>query len=198
LLKTNSMRKIIFIFIALLSVGFSAYSQEAKKEKDWYIEAGGGAQLLFSSDASDLKFSKRITPAISLTGGKWFSPYWGVRLQIGGYSLNGNSSPFGLYLADPLGNGLYGQNDPVRDHVKIRPDGSYRHYLRYVNAHVDFQLSLFNLIKGREHTSKWDIIPAVGIGYFRTFKYKGTPVTHNISNHVSVMGKYNVYKNLSK
>ena len=95
----------------------------------WYIEVGAGALVLFSADASKLSFGGRITPSISVAGGKWFSPYWGTRVQVQGYSFNGNSTTNGLYLGNPLNNGLiYGSNDPVRSESVIRPDGSYRHY----------------------------------------------------------------------
>lgn len=162
---------------------------------NWYIEMGVGTQVLFSADASKLNFGDRITPSISVTGGKWFSPYWGIRVQIQGYSFNGNSSTNGLYLGNPLNNGLiYGSNDPVRNESVIRPDGSYRHYLRYMNMHVDFQVSLANLIGGYKPERKWDIIPVAGIGYAHAFAYKGTPKTNIISTNFSLMGKYKLPK----
>lgn len=96
---------------------------------NWYLEAGAGAQVLFSKDASSLNFGDRITPSFSLTGGKWFSEYWGLRLQLQGYSFNGYSTVNGIYLGNPLHGGLiYGPHDPVRNEVTIRPDGSYRHF----------------------------------------------------------------------
>ena len=67
---------------------------------NWYIEVGAGAQVLFSADASKLSFGDRITPSISVAGGKWFSPYWGTRVQVQGYSFNGNSTTNGLYLGN--------------------------------------------------------------------------------------------------
>ena len=117
---------------------------------NWYIEAGGGAQLLFSDDASRLDLKDRITPSVSLTLGKWFSPYWGLRLQGGGWELHGFNGIKGNYIGDPLPGmgGAYGPDDPAKDHVTIRPDGSYRHNLRYANVHADFQFSLANLIGG--------------------------------------------------
>ena len=162
----------------------------------WDLSIGGGAQMLFSSDAENLAFKQRLTPSITLSAGKWISPLWGLRLQAGAYSLNGYSTTDGLYLADPLNNGLiYGTNDPVRDHVNIHPDGSYRHYLRYVNIHADLQMSLIRLIN-KHKRYKWDIIPAAGIGYFRTFEYLGTPAVNSISTNFSLMGKYAICKRL--
>jgi outer membrane protein OmpA-like peptidoglycan-associated protein len=189
------MKKSIIITGALL-FSLSSFAQEeataaaAEWKNNFYLSVGGGTQVLFSSDASNLGFKQRFTPAFFLSGGKWISPFVGVRLQVGGYSLNGYSTSEGIYLGDPLtGGGIYGTNDPVRSEVTIRPDGSYRHYLRYVNAHADIQASLFNLFG--EH-GKWDVMPAVGIGYLRTLEYKGTPATNNLTTHFSLAGKYSL------
>jgi outer membrane protein OmpA-like peptidoglycan-associated protein len=149
----------------------------------WYIEAGGGIQTLFSSDVKDLSAAQRITPDISLSAGKWFNPFWGIRLQASGYSLNGNTSP--------LTNSTFADGYDVSSNVTVRPDGSYRHYLRYLNAHVDVRLSMFNLCGGAKF-HHWDIIQSLGVGYMRTFAYKGTPATNNVSMHFAVMGKYSI------
>lgn len=181
-----------------ISNGFARAEGNAEPmdiRSNWYIEIGAGAQLLFSADASKLDFGKRITPSLSLTGGKWFSPYWGTRFQIQGYGFNGNSTTDGIYLNDPLNGGLiYGPNDPVRNESVIRPDGSYRHYLRYMNMHLDFQVSLANLVGGYKPERKWDIILAVGLGYAHAFSYKGAPKVNAVSTNFSLMGKYKLPK----
>ncbi|NDW13704.1 OmpA family protein [Bacteroides sp. 214] len=191
------------LLLLLICLSASAYSQTAENEvfeetpfnRNWYIEVGGGAQVLFSKNAQKLDFQDRITPSISLTAGKWFSPHWGLRLQFQGYSLNGFSTSAGLYLDNPLSNGfIFGTKDPVRDHVTIRPDGTYRHYLRYANVHLDFQFSLLNLIGRVNEERKWDIIPAIGLGYMHLFGYKGTPDNDVMTANFSLMGKYKLNK----
>jgi outer membrane protein OmpA-like peptidoglycan-associated protein len=156
-------------------------------KNNWYIEAGGGAQILFSSDVSGLLPQQRFTPAVSLSVGKWFSPFVGVRLQASGYSLNGNTNP----LTDSQFADGYNVVD-ILDNA--RPDGSYRHYLRYANFQVDVRTSLFTLFCGVK-PRHWDIIPSLGVGYLRTFAYKGTVGTNNVSAHLALMGKYSINKN---
>ena len=158
---------------------------------NWYIEAGGGAQLLFSDDASRLGLKDRISPAVSLTLGKWLSPCWGLRLQGGGYELYGYNGIKGNYIGDPLPGlgGAFGTDDPVKDHVSVHPDGTYRHNVRYVNVHADFQVSLANLFGGYKPGRRWDLIPAAGLGYTRVLSYKGTPSAHVMSAHFALMGK---------
>lgn len=201
------------LFFMLLSTP-GAYAQDMNDKNDegthprsfepssfknnWYIEAGGGVQMLFSDDASILDFKDRITPAVSLAIGKWFSPYWGIRLQAGGWSLHGYNDIKGNYIGDPLpgSDGTYGSDDPAKDHVDIHPDGTYRHYLRYANVHADFQVSMFNLIGGFNPDRRWDIIPAAGIGYTKIFNHKGTPSANVLSTHFSIMGKYRLLDRL--
>ena len=96
------MTRHIKAFLLLISIlPVSVYAQDWKK--NWMLEAAFGGQMMFSEDASLLKFSERITPAISLGVGKWFSPVWGARLKGQFYQLNGAADSRGLYVADEQG-----------------------------------------------------------------------------------------------
>ncbi|MBR5149029.1 MAG: OmpA family protein [Bacteroidaceae bacterium] len=155
----------------------------------WYIEAASGVQTIFSSDAHLLSFGKRLTPLYSLTAGKWVGPYVGFRLQTQGYAFNGFSTTEGLY---PLGDGTYGTKDPVINEVNVNPDGSYRHYLRYIGVHADVQFSMFNIFGGVNENRRWDILPAVGFGYAHAFAYRGTSNTNSLTANASLMGKFRI------
>lgn len=195
-------KKLLCLF-SLCGVAFSAGAVDddsqtsclgARIRGNWYIEAGAGAQILFSKDADQLEFGKRLTPLLSLTAGKWLSPYWGIRFQGTAYSMNGYSTYQGIYTADDAGSLIYGPNDPVRSEVTVYPDGSYRQYLRYMNLHADAQFSLFHIF-GWQVAKKADLIPCIGIGYFQTFAYKGVPALASISTNFSLMAKYRIAKN---
>lgn len=163
----------------------------------WYVEAGAGVQTIFSSDAHLLAFGKRLTPSYSLTFGKWVNPYIGFRLQTQGYAFNGFSTTEGLYLGDPLANGgIYGTNDPVINEVNVNPDGTYRHYLRYVGAHADVQFSLFNIFLGVDAERRWNIIPAIGLGYTHAFAYRGTAHNNSMMTSFALMGKFRIINSL--
>jgi len=150
-------------------------------------------QTIFSSDASKLDFGKRLTPSYTIGVGKWITPAYALRLQVGGYALNGMSTSEGLYLRDPQIDGsVYGPHDPVIDNVTVRPDGTYRHYLRYVNAHADFMVSLSRLLFRSQ--GKFDVLPAVGFGYAHAFAYRGTANTNSLTANFSVAAKYSVMK----
>lgn len=167
----------------------------ASAQDEWFIEAGGGIQTTFSRDASMLDFGKRLTPLYTIGVGKWFNSLYAVRLQVGGYSLNGMSTSEGLYLRDPKTDGMiYGTYDPVINHVTVNPDGTYRHYLRYVNAHADVMFSLAHLLFHKD--GKFDVLPAVGMGYARAFAYRGSASTNSLTANFSVAAKYRVLKSL--
>lgn len=166
---------------------------QASAQNGWFVEAGGGVQTIFSSDASKLDFGKRLTPSYTIGVGKWITPAYALRLQVGGYALNGMSTSEGLYLRDPQTDGsVYGPHDPVIDNVTVCPDGTYRHYLRYVNAHADFMVSLSRLLFHNQ--SKFDVLPAVGFGYAHAFAYRGTANTNSLTANFSVAAKYSVLK----
>lgn len=165
----------------------------ASAQNGWFVEAGGGVQTIFSSDVSKLDFGKRLTPSYTIGVGKWITPAYALRLQVGGYALNGMSTSEGLYLRDPQTDGsVYGPHDPVIDNVTVRHDGTYRHYLRYVNAHADFMVSLSRLLFHNQ--SKFDVLPAVGFGYAHAFAYRGTASTNSLTANFSVAAKYSVMK----
>lgn len=185
------IKTILFCGLCLcMTVSLYAQSENKNKtkpiaswEKNWYIEAGGGFQFLLSKNANQLLFKDRITSAFSLTGGRWISPFWGVRLQAQGYAMNG------FAMADGTN-----WNDPVRNHVNVLPSGNYPYYLRFLDLHADAQVSLANLILGYDHNRKWDVIPAIGIGYIHAFPFKGTSAGNSCSGHLSVMAKYRLPK----
>lgn len=56
---------------------------------NWFISAGFGANSLWAEGSSEAKFKNTITFMPTLAVGKWFTPWWGVRLQGGGGSLHG-------------------------------------------------------------------------------------------------------------
>ena len=161
-----------------------------------FIEANGGTQILFSKDASNLNLIDRLTPSFSLGAGKWISPYFGAGLQLTGFSLNGFSTVEGLYTADVQNRNIYGNNDPVRDFVTIRPDGSYRHFIRYGSINANFFVSLSNLIRGYDEQSRWDAIPSFGVGIMHVMDYKGVPKSNSISTNFGLSAKYKLKSNI--
>lgn len=122
-----------------------------------YMDAGVGVQALFAPGWQDIAFGKQITPALNLGVGKWITPFWGLHLDVFGYSQNG-------YRGTPLDKGV----EPFSplNRVDVGYDGSFRYYLRYLGVRADFRLSLLNLITGCEREGAlYDLVPFAGMGY---------------------------------
>lgn len=194
------MRKSLSVVLGLL-FSYALYSQEDTLtdpdipgiRQGWTIEISGGGNVLFSKDSRLNHGIGNLRPDIALSVGKWFSPSVGTRIQLSGYSLAAGSTSEGVYLADPLPNGMYGNADPVRDWVRIRPDGSYTYTIYYLQAHVDVILSVRHMFKAiLPMACRWDVVPALGLGYMHVFGYRGVPSTDVMTMHFSLMGKYKV------
>jgi len=191
---------ILILFLTLPGL-YAQTIDEADTEQDstesltffdnFYIEAGGGSQILFSKDVENLDNKQRLTPSLSLSVGKWFSGTFGAGIKFQGYSLNGFSTTEGTYTAAPDNGNLFEQ-DPVRKEVTINPDGTYRHFIRYTNISLNFYASIVNLLTGCKEHNIFDIIPSVGIGNMHVFAYKGVPKTNTLSANFGLTGKFHL------
>ncbi|MFV0469967.1 MAG: OmpA family protein [Dysgonomonas sp.] len=110
-------KKFLFITCLTLAMAFnlSAQTQEVPEKSNkanaykttweknrfkdnWFISFGSGAQIIRGEDDDKGSFSKALTYAPSLTIGKYFSPIWGLRLNLTGGSLHGyNDGRSGYY-----------------------------------------------------------------------------------------------------
>lgn len=164
---------------------------------NWYTELSVGGNVLFSKDARLNHGINNFTPNIAIAAGKWFSPYIGARIQIEGYSMAAGSTAFGSFIADEISNGVFGNNDPIRDFVSIRPDGSYVYPVYFMNIHADLTVSIMSLVYGGLSSNDyWDVIPAIGLGYMHVYGAKGVPNADVITTNFSVMGKYRILPEL--
>ena len=48
---------------------------------NWFVTAGGGAQIYFGESDGHGSFGKRIAHALDISAGKWITPSVGVRAQ---------------------------------------------------------------------------------------------------------------------
>ncbi|MDR1809464.1 MAG: hypothetical protein LBR34_03545, partial [Prevotella sp.] len=146
----------VIVFVALSGL-FSGYAQEIEEEaayaadpqqttgkynaykttwlknrfKDtWFITFGSGAQTIFAEDDDKVDFSRRITYAPSLTIGKYFSPIWGLRLQLTGGTLHGfNDGISGTYRKWNSGDDNYqGKGYAGTDGYPTQADSKFLHW----------------------------------------------------------------------
>ena len=98
------MKKSVLLICMVLGMYATLFAQETEGAKlpgyrttfetrkfwqDWYVGVNFGGNALFAEHFKDAKFKNTITFMPAITVGKWFNPWWGVRLQGGGGALHG-------------------------------------------------------------------------------------------------------------
>ncbi len=69
--------------VDVVEVPVSRYSVSTNRFwSNWFVSVGGGAQAIYGSPKGDASFGDRMSPSMSLTVGKWFTP--GLALRLGG------------------------------------------------------------------------------------------------------------------
>ena len=124
---------------------------------NWFINISGGVQV-YNIDESynGVDFGDRITFIPALSVGKWFSPYWGVRLK--GQGLRANS-----FIDQLSGDAFKRKND-------------------YLNVHLDAMWNLANYWGVYSPTKLFNFTPYVGLGWAHRFKLDDDAVRPNSPN----------------
>lgn len=102
---------------------------------NWFVTANFGANALFAEHSTQAEFKNTITFMPTLAIGKWFNPWWGLRLEGGGGSLHG-----------------------------FTKNAENMIHMRYIHLHADFMLGLINFFAKYKPDRKFDIVPFFGIG----------------------------------
>ena len=119
---------------------------------NWFVTAGGGAQIYFGESDGHGSFGKRITPALDISVGKWVTPSVGVRFQYSGLKARGWSDGKLPYS--------YGTPDTK---------GYYREKFNTMNLHADFLWNISNAIGGERTDRFWNLVPYAGVGWARSY-----------------------------
>jgi outer membrane protein OmpA-like peptidoglycan-associated protein len=141
------MKTRIIFFSFLLSFLFISvtYAQKvyehSKTGDNWFVHLGVGAQTFFGDNDDKAAFGKRITVMPTVSAGKWFSPYWGVRLKRQGGSLHG-----------------------------FENEGTFMQHDKYYNLHLDALWNLSNEIGGYSPTRVFNFTPYVGLGFAHRYQ----------------------------
>lgn len=164
---------------------------------NWFIQAGAGAQILFSDHDKQAKFGDRITPSIELGFGKWFSPVIGVRANINGYNAkgvtqNGESLETGkvlhaTHLVTPY-KPLWADGDKMWKNGWL-----YKQEFKYYNIQLDVMIDLCNWIGGYNPDRLYRAIPYLGVGYAHVCE---RPQADEFTMNVGLQNAFRVNKHL--
>lgn len=149
-------------------------------KSNWFISAGGGAQVLFGDHDRQREFGQRISPALDIAVGKWITPSVGLRLM---YS--------GLYAKGATQNGEFSTG--VR--ISGKPWEGYwleNSKIDFMDLHIDVMFDLCNLIGGYNANRPYSIAFYAGGGYAHTWN---TPKkgAHHKEGIVGNVGFFNMF-----
>ena len=130
------------VILSLLMAGAATIATAQTKEKFYsekagdniFISVGVGAQANLSSDNRDNGLGDAITPKVTLSLGKWFSPVWGMRGQAAGWETK---------LFTDYNHGTFTANE----NLTFGPDFK-EVSKKYISTHLDALLNLSHLMGG--------------------------------------------------
>ncbi|NDV64745.1 OmpA family protein [Bacteroides sp. 224] len=135
---------------------------------NWFISAGGGAEMMLGNSDVRASFKDRISPTFNVALGKWFTPGLGLRLQYSGFQGKGATT-------DPY--------NPFVDGAIKQPRSESPYYpqkFKYGNLHGDVMFNLSALLFGYNPDRVYEMIPYLGAGFTHTYDSpKGEAFTAN-------------------
>ena len=148
---------------------------------NWFITVGGGGQIFFGDLDKYLELGDRITPALDISVGKWFTPGLGLQVSYSGLKLKGIALNDDAHFVT---NNVINQSE-LRDlndfKSRFGNKNPFEQDTKFFNIHIDGMLNLSNLLCGYSETRVWNVIPYVGVGLIRTFDQgtRGNTVSFN-------------------
>ena len=188
------MKKVIVLSALLLVTVMSVYAQEdfsksikttttivenADKYKvetnrfwsNWFVTAGGGALIFFGDHNMQMKFGDRLSPALDIGFGKWFTPGIGVRFMYSGLTIKGATQ-----------NGSH-STGKVYDASQWRDEPKFD----FMNIHGDVLFNASNLLCGYNEKRFWSVTPYVGLGWILTWE---TPRARNFNASIGLINSF--------
>lgn len=167
------MKTKLFLSMFLMVACLMANGQESRRGfqtsfetnpfwHNWFVSANFGANSFVAENLSVTDFRHTITFMPVLSVGKWFNPWWGVRVQGGGGSLHGFTP----------------RNEMLHHH--------------YMYAHADFMLGLINFFGKYKADRKFDIVPFAGIGGMTRSKDQSFIIDAGIQARYAISERFDV------
>jgi len=122
--------------------GYNTNFKHSGIGENWFVNISGGAQIYNIGDnITGVDLTDRISVIPALAIGKWFSPYWGVRVRGEGLTVN-----------------------------SYYPDTGFKQSNDYLNTHLDAMWNLANYWGVYSPAKLFNFTPYVGLGWAHRFK----------------------------
>ena len=120
---------------------------------NWFLSVGGGAQVYLGGGDAAGSFGSRISPALNVSLGKWFTPGLALRVQYSGLQGKGYT---------------YQSNARFITH-QVSGQSYYKQKFNYMNLHGDVMFNLNAIFGGYNPDRVYEIIPYLGAGLAYTY-----------------------------
>lgn len=148
---------------------------------NWFISVGAGPQVYFGDHDKQAKFGKRISPALDVAVGKWFTPGIGARLMYNGLSARGATGRL------ESGGDVHASGD-ILPGWENASGGKLRYSkFNYFNLHADVMFNLVNLFGGYKEDRIYNLSVYGGVGFMRT---PDEPAVTELSGQFGVLNSF--------
>ena len=131
---------------------------------NWFVTIGAGTQFYMGDNEKHMHFKDRLTPAIDLSIGKWFSPGLGLQISYTGYKFKG------LWADHYAGQHFKTDIEYTNPKKNFKGDGKlYEQKGNFLNLHADGLLNFSNLFAGYKEKRFYSLIGYVGVGWIRGY-----------------------------
>lgn len=144
---------------------------------NWFVNLGGGAQVFFGDHNKQMSFGDRLSPALDVSVGKWFTPGLGLRLMYSGLSYKGATQ-----------NGSHSTGDAYDASQWL-----YEQKFDVMHLHSDVLFNLSNLLLGYREDRFYSVTPYVGFGWMLTWE---TPRSREVTANLGVLNQFRLNPSL--
>lgn len=196
------MKKFLLTALAAVSsVGvFAQYSSDAVVtesevlttfktdfKSNWFVSVGAGPQIFFGDHDRQMKFGDRLSPALDVAVGKWFSPTIGARLMYSGLYVNGATQTWG----DLKHGGIYNTGKEVPGKFTHAYGYLAKQKINCLTLHADMMFDLTNMIGGYNPSRVYGCAPYIGVGWGHVYS---DPTQNAVIGNVGVFNMFHVSK----
>lgn len=174
------IKKTILATFALLLVACTTFAQaggtytsDNNFRNNWFVSVGGGLNMYFGDHDKQANFGDRLSPAIDVAVGKWFTPVVGARLMYSGLSAKG-ATRWGL--AHSTGEQVDGWGTSM-----------YHSKFNFYSFQADALFNLCNAFKGYDEERLYNCSPYVGIGVIHT---SDAPKETSVTGHFGILNTF--------
>lgn len=144
---------------------------------NWFVSVGGGLNMYMGDHDRQMKFGDRLSPALDVAFGKWFTPGIGVRVMYSGLCISGATQ-----------NGSHTNGKPISG----KPWQGYwleEQDFDFFNIHADVMFNMSNLLCGYNEKRIWNCSPYIGVGWAHVWD---SPSSREVTMNVGILSSFRI------